>query len=194
MAVCSVIQHNQQVNKIRSVENFMNKKLIFVCAFAFFATCACTAQQITRFGVVDTSRVYNAYFRNSSAVRNYESRRAEYQQEIQNLTDEIRSLESQRLEYQKNEDSASVMRLEGEITRRTDFLREYTNAKNVELESMLRSLKTSDEFYQRLYSVLSRIAETGGYSMILSLQQSNGILWYSNSVDVTDQVISQLGL
>ena len=29
--------------------------------------------------------------------------------------------------------------------------------------------------------------------MILSLQQSNAILWYSRSVDITDEVISQLG-
>ena len=30
--------------------------------------------------------------------------------------------------------------------------------------------------------------------MILNLQESNAILWYSSSVDITDQVISQLGL
>lgn len=174
----------------------MIRKFVLLLALFFSAVCvhAQQTQQITRFGVVDTSRVYNAYFRNSSAVRNYESRKAEYQQEIQNLTDEIREYDNQRLEFQRNGDTASAMRMESEITKRTDFLREYTNAKNVELESMLRSLQTSDEFYQRLYSVLGRIAETGGYSMILSLQQSNGILWYSNSVDVTDKVISELGL
>lgn len=172
-----------------------NRKLIFIFAFVFFAISqASFSQQITRFGVVDTSRVYNAYFRNSSAVRNYDARRAEYQQEIQKLTDELRNIQNQRVEAQRNNDSSTVARLDAEITRRTDFLREYTNAKNVELESMQRSLKTSDEFYQRLYSTLSRIAESGGYSMILSLQQSIGILWYSNSVDVTDQVIEALGL
>lgn len=171
-----------------------NKKLIFIFVFFAISLAASFSQQITRFGVVDTSRVYNAYFRNSSAVRNYDARRAEYQQEIQKLTDELRDIQNRRVEAQRNNDSTTVARLDAEITRRTDFLREYTNAKNVELESMQRSLKTSDEFYQRLYSTLSRIAESGGYSMILSLQQSIGILWYSNSVDVTEQVIEALGL
>lgn len=171
-----------------------NKKLIFIFVFFAISLVASFSQQITRFGVVDTSRVYNAYFRNSAAVRNYDARRAEYQQEIQKLTDELRGIQNQRVEAQRNNDFTTVSRLDAEITRRTDFLREYTNAKNVELESMQRSLKTSDEFYQRLYSTLSRIAESGGYSMILSLQQSIGILWYSNSVDVTDQVIEALGL
>lgn len=171
-----------------------NKKLIFVFVFIAISLTSSFSQQITRFGVVDTSRVYNAYFRNSAAVRNYDARRAEYQQEIQKLTDELREIQNQRVEAQRNNDLTTVARIDAEITRRTDFLREYTNAKNVELESMQRSLKTSDEFYQRLYSTLSRIAESGGYSMILSLQQSIGILWYSNSVDVTDQVIEALGL
>ena len=66
--------------------------------------------------------------------------------------------------------------------------------KNIELESLRRSLKTSDDFYKKLYSTLERVAEAGGYSMILSLQDSNSILWYSPSVDVTDEIISALGL
>ena len=56
------------------------------------------------------------------------------------------------------------------------------------------SLEDNDEFYQKLYEVIEKIAEGGGYSMVLSLQQSNMILWYSTSVDITDEVISRLGL
>lgn len=170
------------------------KKIILICALFLLALSAVTAQQITRFGVVDTSRVYNAYFRGSSAVRNYEKRRAEFQAEIQRLTDELRQLQQQRLDYQQSGNESAALRIESEITRRTQFLTEYTNAKNVELETMQRSLKTSDQFYQQLYSVLGKVAESGGYTMILSLQQANGILWYSDSVDVTDQVISALGM
>ena len=44
-------------------------------------------------------------------------------------------------------------------------------------------------------SVMARkLAEEGGYSMILSLQESNSILWYSHTVDITEDVISRLGL
>ena len=42
------------------------------------------SQQITKFGVVDTAKVYNAYFRNSAPVRNYEKKKAEFQEEINN--------------------------------------------------------------------------------------------------------------
>ena len=40
------------------------KVLISLAVFAFTAFPAFT-QQITKFGVVDTAKVYNAYFRNS---------------------------------------------------------------------------------------------------------------------------------
>ena len=151
------------------------------------------AQQITKFGVVDTAKVYNAYFRNSAPVRNYDRKKSEFQQEINKYTDELQKLQSKKVEYEKNGNHALVLKTDAEITKKKDFLIEYTNAKNAELESMQKTLQGSDAFYNKLYDTLSKVAEAGGYSMILSLQQSNSILWYSNSVDVTEQVIAELG-
>ena len=152
------------------------------------------AQQITKFGVVDTSRVYEAYFRDTGPVRNYEKKKADFQKQIDSLTQELKNLQTQRAEALKNKNEAAVQRLDSQITQQTEYLKEYTNAKNMELDSLRRSLQSSDSFYQKLYNTLERIAEGGGYSMILSLQDSNSILWYSPSVDVTDEVISALGL
>jgi outer membrane protein len=84
------------------------------------------------------------------------------------------------------------MKIEAEITKKADYLAEFANAKNTELESIKRRIEKSDSFYSSLYDVIGRIAESEGYSMILSLQQANSILWYSPSVDITDKVISGL--
>lgn len=169
-------------------------KLIISIVFTFMFVIPAFSQQITKFGVVDTAQVYNAYFRNSAPVRNYEKKKEEFQTEINKRTDELRQLQNKRLEYESNGDEASALKVEAEITKKKDYITEYTNAKNVELQSMQKSLKTSDEFYKKLYNTLEKIAESGGYSMILSLQDSNSILWYSASVDITSQVISELGL
>ena len=172
--------------------NTMKKLTVIFSACVFFAAGA-FAQQITKFGVVDTAKVYNAYFRNSSAVRNYERRKTEYQEEINKRTEELRNLQQHKLSYQDSGDEANALRMESEITRKTEYLREYTNAKNTELATMQKSLQDSNSFYRKLYDVLAKVAEADGYSMILSLQQNNAILWYSSSVDVTDQVIAALG-
>ena len=152
------------------------------------------AQQITKFGVVDTAKVYNAYFRNSAPVRNYEKKKSEFQEEINKYTDELQKLQLKKLEYEKADNDAQAQRVQAEISKKSEFLVEYTNAKNIELESIQKSLQSSDAFYKKLYESLAKIAESGGYSMILSLQQANAILWYSSSVDITEQVIADLGL
>lgn len=172
----------------------INMKKIALAFGALLLGTTCFAQQITKFGVVDTSKVYNAYFRNSAPVRNYEKKRSEFQAEINKQTEELQRLQSKKVDYEKSGNDAQAQKIQAEITKKTDFLTEYTNAKNVELNSMQKSLETSDAFYQKLYNTLAKIAEGGGYSMILSLQQENAILWYSSSVDITEQVISELGL
>lgn len=172
----------------------MNKKILIALLVSVFTVSGIFAQQVTKFGVVDTNKVYNAYFRDSTAVRNYERKRAEYQSEINKTTEELRELQQKKLDYQKDNNESQVLRIEAEITKKTDYLNEYTNAKNVELDSLAKSLKNSNDFYKKLYNTLSSIAERGGYSMILSLQESNAILWYSHTVDITEDVISQLGL
>ena len=169
-------------------------KKIAVVSFCLILSAGAFAQQITKFGVVDTAKVYNAYFRNSAPVRNYEKKRSEFQTEINKLTEDLQKLQSKKVELEKAGNDAQAQKIQAEITKRVDFLTEYTNAKNVELDSMQKSLQNSDAFYQKLYSTLAKIAEGGGYSMILSLQQENAILWYSSSVDITEQVIAELGL
>lgn len=171
-----------------------NNLKICAAALVFAVVQPLFSQQITKFGVVDTAKVYNAYFRNSASVRNYEKKKAEYQDAINKYTEELQKMVQRKLEYEKNGNAPMVQRVQGEITQKTDFLNEYTNAKNIELESMQKSLQSSDAFYKKLYETLAKIAESGGYSMILSLQQANAILWYSPSIDVTEQVISSLGL
>ena len=174
----------------------MKKRFFALIGVVFFmaAGSGLYAQQITKFGVVDTAKVYNAYFRNSAPVRNYEKKKAEFQEEINKYTDELQKLQLKKLEYEKADNDAQAQRVQAEISKKSEFLVEYTNAKNIELESIQKSLQSSDAFYKKLYESLAKIAESGGYSMILSLQQANAILWYSSSVDITEQVIADLGL
>lgn len=172
------------------IKSKFSKILIFTTIFALLSVAF--AQQITRFGVVDTARVYQSYYKNSTQVRNYEAKKSQYQKEIDKRTQELQDLQKRKVDLEKNENMEAVLKLEAEIATKADFLSEYTTTKNAELESMKNSLIRSDEFYKKLYRVLDLVAETEGYSMILSLQQSNGILWYSPSVDVTDRVIHEL--
>ncbi len=169
------------------------KKYFVALALALFSTVA-FSQQITRFGVVDTAKVFQAYFKASAPMRTYESKKADFQKEIDRRTEEIRKLRQQKVDAQNAGNDSQVLRLDADIARKTESLTEYTHSKNMELENLKNSLQNSNDFYNKLYNVIERVAENEGFSAILSLQQGNGILWYSSSVDVTDKVIHELGL
>jgi len=172
---------------------YSKRKAVFTAVLLQVLCAGVFAQHITNVGVVDTGRIYTTYFRESSAVRSYETKKAEFQAEINKRTAELQDLKDKKVEYKKTGNETAVLRVESEIAKKSEFLEAYTASKNMELEKLRKNLSSSNSFYQQLYKVISRIAESEGYSMILSLQQANVILWYSPTIDITDKVIAELG-
>lgn len=167
------------------------KKLIvfFFCA-AFIATLS--AEQITRFAVVDTSRIYTTFYRDSRNIRDYEAKNTQFKSEIQRMGEEIKSLRQQKVDTDPVKDPSRFQRLEAEITSKTNMLLEYQKIKNAELDTLKKKLTNDDDFYSMLYDVIKKTAEEDGCSIVLSLQDNNSIFWYNSSVDITDKVILKM--
>ena len=169
----------------------MRKQILFIILVCCFAA-AVSAQQLTRFAVVDLPKVYTAFFRDSRAVREFEERSARVQTEIDRMTREIQELRSMHADLVLQGDQRESLRLESEINSKSEFLREYYNVKTAELEDQRRRLAQSGTFLEQVYSEIRYIAESEGYSMVLNLKENTGILWYSPTVDITDKVIQNL--
>ena len=150
------------------------------------------AQQITRFAVVDLSKVYVAFFRESRAVRDFEERSARVQAEVDRMTAEIQNLRSNLVNAQAQGNQQQAMRLEAEISRRSDFLKEYYKTQTAQLENQKSRLTQSGAFLEQVYDEIRFIAESEGYSMVLNLKENTGILWYSPTVDITEKLIKNL--
>ena len=150
------------------------------------------AQQLTRFAVVDLPKVYVAFFRESRAVRDFEERSARVQSEIDRMTAEIQNLKVNQVNAQAQGNMEQALRLDNEINRRSDFLKEYYRTRTAELETMKSRLTQSGAFLEQVYDEIRYIAESEGYSMVLNLKENTGILWYSPTVDITDKLIKNL--
>ena len=150
------------------------------------------AQQLTRFAVVDLPKVYVAFFRESRAVRDFEERSARVQSEIDRMTAEIHNLRASMVTAQTQGNQQQVLRLETEINRKSDFLKDYYKTKTAELETQKNRLTQSGAFLDQVYDEIRFIAESEGYSMVLNLKENTGILWYSPTVDITDKLIQNL--
>jgi outer membrane protein len=151
-----------------------------------------SSQQLTRFAVVDLPRVYAAFFRDSRAVREFEDRSARVQAEIDRITAEVQSLKSRQLDAAARGDSEQAMRLESDLYRRSEFLKEYYKTKTAELEDQKKKLAQSGSFLDQVYDEIRYIAESEGYTMVLNLKENSGILWFSPTVDITDKLIQNL--
>ena len=72
----------------------MKKNWILVLIFTLlFSTSVFAQQEVTKVGVIDTSRVYQSYFRATTGIRNYEAKRAEFQAEVDARTAELKELQ-----------------------------------------------------------------------------------------------------
>jgi outer membrane protein len=167
------------------------KKIVLLLVFAVLGTAA-GAQQLTRFAVVDLSRVYTSFFRESRAVREFEERSARVQADIDKYTIEIQQLKSRQATAQVEGRDAEALQLDSEIYRKSEYLRNYYETKTAELEDQRKKLSQSGSFLEQVYNELQLIAESEGYTMVLNLTGTNGILWYSPTVDITAKLIDSL--
>jgi outer membrane protein len=165
------------------------KKTVLFFAACFLTTNSLFSQQLTRIAVVDLPKVYSAYFRESRIVREFEERSSAIQTEIDKMAREIQDLKSKRIDLVRQGDQAGALRLENEIYRKEEFLKEYYTVKTAELEDQRRRLAQSDSFLEQVYGEIRNIAESEGYTIVLNPKD---IIWYSPTVDITDKVIQNL--
>ena len=164
--------------------------LLFLMCLGFCYTIK--AQQLTRFAVVDLPRVYMSFFRESRAVRDFEAQSARVQAEIDRMTADIQNLRVSQVNAQAQGNRELALRYEAEITRQSEYLKEYYKVKTAELESARNKLAQSGTFLEQVYDEIRYVAESEGYTMVLNVKENTGILWYSPTVDITDKIIKSL--
>jgi outer membrane protein len=170
----------------------MNKRIAAVLILLLLGSYSAFAQQLTRFAVVDLNKVYSSFFRDSRAVREWEERSARVQADIDRMTAEIQTLKSNQVSAEARGDQSQASRLQSEIARKTETLNDYFRVKTAELEERRGKLLPSGSFLQQMDNEIRYIAESEGYSMVLSLKDNKGIVWYSPSVDITNKLIQNL--
>ena len=165
------------------------KRYYLALTFVLLLVLPLSSQQLTRFAVVDLTRIYTTFYRDSKAVRDFEERSARVQADVNRMTAEIQVLQRSRIE---TIDQEQILRLESEIYKKSEFLREFYRIKMTELAEQKKNLTQSSDFLQQMLDEIKFIAESEGYSMVLSLKEGTGIIWNSPTVDISDLVIQSL--
>jgi len=170
----------------------MFKRIVIFLLLSLICLGTVYSQQITRFAVVDLPRVYTAFFRESRAVREFEERSSRVQNEIDRMTRDIQNLRTRHADAIQRDDQNEIIRLESEINRRTEHLRNFYQARTEQLDNERRNLMQSSSFLNQVHDEIRFIAESEGFSMVLNLRDNPSIIWYSHTVDITDKLIQSL--
>jgi len=168
------------------------RKKIFIIAvvFGLISGGFIFATQITKVGIVDISRIYSIYFRESKEVIKLEELRSAYLKEIAKKKEEINLLKSQKLDAEDNNDDEKALQLDKDIFNKEQFLKEYIQIKTQQLRQMAQNLSQSSELIQEIADVIQYVAENNGFSLIL--KKTDQFLYWTPEIDITDKVIKEL--
>ena len=169
----------------------MNKKVLFVLAISILIAFSITAEPLSKIGVVNFTRIIEDYYSESSAWREIDSMRNEYQRGLNTIVNEIEQLKTQQLEAQRQNNEISALQLGERLYQRQEYMKEYHNVWSTRIDRAIANMSTSNTVTTEIYTAIRYIAETQGYSVIMRTQDPN-ILWYSQSIDITDLVIERL--
>jgi outer membrane protein len=147
-------------------------------------------EQLTTVAVIDITRVYNSFYRDSQQVRELESLRRQYQAEIESHRRELEQLEDDRVEAEERGDEEEVEELDQEILEKRQFLQDLAARRQRQLNAREESL-VSDSFLNQLQDAIEFVAESEGYTVVLRTDME-GLQWWSAAVDISDLVLDRL--
>jgi outer membrane protein len=108
------------------------------------------------------------------------------------MTREIQDLRSRHADAILQDNQSEMIRLETQINRRSENLREFYQARSAELENQRRNLMRSSAFLNQVHDEIRLIAEREGFSMVMNLRDNPNIIWFSHTIDITDRLIQSL--
>ncbi|UTY23180.1 OmpH family outer membrane protein [Treponema denticola] len=170
----------------------MNKKSFVIIFAMFLFSLGVYAQQITRFAVIDTGLIFDTFRRDAKAARDYQDKKEKFENQKKLIEADIIKLRQIKVNAEAEGKEAEVKKYEEKIKSKITLLMEYVKASNDELDMLRKNLINDDEFYSALYEAVRSVAESEGYTMVLSYEHNSGIIWYSPTVDITDKVIQEL--
>jgi len=175
------------------------------CAFgagrlALLCTLACAvfalplaAQQVTKVGICDFTRVLSTAYRESKTVRDWEAAKADYQKEVTATAREITDLENQKLDADKAGNRELSLTLEKRVADRKLYLDNYRRVRGQLLQQQAEKAMSA-QVVRDILGAINLVAEQEGMSLVFRSDGTYGesIIYKVPEVDITEKVIKEL--
>jgi Skp family chaperone for outer membrane proteins len=164
-------------------------------AFALvLAALALGAQQVTKVGICDFSRVLNTSYRESKSVREFYEAQQNIKKEQAAIEKEISDLENQRLEADKAGNAELRLQLERRIADKRRYLEDYRKIKGDWVRQQAERILSSSNFLRDILEVVKVVAESEGMALVVRSDGTGAdlILYNIPEIDITDKVIKEI--
>jgi Skp family chaperone for outer membrane proteins len=164
-------------------------------AAAFCAALAAplAAQQVTKVGICDFTKVLSTAYRESKTVRDWEAAKVDYQKEVSATSKEITDLESQKLDADKASNRELSLSLEKKIADRKQYLDNFRRVRGQILQQQAEKALTG-QVVRDILSAINLVSEQEGMSLVFRSDGTYGesIIYKLPEVDITEKVIKEL--
>ena len=169
----------------------MAKNFLLGCFVALGLTSALWAEQLSKIGMVNFSKIIDDYFAESAAWREIDAMRNQYNEGKENILEEIDQMGLKKLTAQAEGDEHQVLQLEEQIYQKQEYLKEYHSIWQSRINAKVESVSSSSSFTAEIYQAVKYIAESEGYSVIIRTRDPD-VLYYNQEVDITNLVLERL--
>ena len=169
----------------------MFKKTLLVFILIVVSVFGLSAEQLSKIGIVNFSRIVEDYFAESSAWREIDVMRDKYNEGKDEILDVINDLKMDKLEAENNGDELQILKIDDEIYNKQEYLKEFHSIWQNRINNKVQGVYQSSTFTAEILDAIDYIAENEGYSLIMRTQDPD-ILWYNQEIDVTELVLERL--
>jgi Skp family chaperone for outer membrane proteins len=169
------------------------KRAVFTILFAA-AALGLWAQQVTKVGICDFSRVLNTSYREAKTIREFLDVQATIKKEQAAIEKEIADLENQRLEADKAKNADLVLQLDKKLSDKRRYLDDYKRIKGDWVRQQQQTLLASSGFFKEILDVVKVVAEGQGMALVIRSDATGAdlILYNIQEVDITELVIKEI--
>jgi outer membrane protein len=149
------------------------------------------AEQYTRIGVVDMTKISSNSYVESQDYRRLLELRDQYQAEIAAKNQNITQLENRKRQFEIDGNETEALRVENQIYAEQRRLRDLVEIRQQRLLDLKKAAMEDSSWLENVLITIRRVAQSEGFSIVLRMDDEN-LLYFSDTVDITDLVIEQL--
>ena len=169
----------------------MPRKIVLLIFVILLISFTAGAEQLSKIGMVNFSKIIEDYFAESSAWREIDAMRKQYEEGKDAILEEIDQMRLLKVTAQNNGDDRQVLQLEERIYQKQVYLKEYHNIWQSRINAKVETVSTSSSFTAEIYQAVKFVAESNGYAVIMRTRDPD-VLWYNQEVDITNLVLERL--